>query len=254
MTNQRWKLVIEYDGTDFCGWQIQGPDVVTVQQVIEDALYKFCQQQIRIHAAGRTDAGVHARGQVVHFDLDYGDRDLTPYDLAKAINALIGEHKVAILSAEKIHDTFHARFDALSKTYLYRVLKRRAPPVMDVNKVWHIYGDLDVVGMQEAAQFLIGYHDFSSFRAQDCQAKHPMRSIDRADVMINGDYIDFIFEGRSFLHHQVRNMVGSLMMVGQRKWSPLKIYEVLMAKDRAVAGPTAPPEGLSLEHIFYPNQ
>ena len=253
MSLQRWKFTIEYDGTDFSGWQRQN-DAPSVQQCIEEALYRFCGQEIRVHAAGRTDAGVHARGQVAHFDLDYQDRALSGYDLAKAVNALIRPHKIAILQAETVPRDFHARFDAVSKTYRYVVLTRRAPPVLDLNFVWHIYGDLDIAGMQEGAKFLIGHHDFTSFRGIDCQAKHPMRTIDVADVIIRDEHLDFIFKGQSFLHHQVRNMVGSLMMVGQKKWNSSKINEVLMAKNRALAGPTAPPQGLFLEAIIYKNQ
>ena len=254
MSVQRWKLTIEYDGSAYAGWQKQEAGIVTVQEEIETALFQFCQQQIRIQAAGRTDAGVHARGQVAHFDLDYGARDLSPFDLSKALNAFLRTQKIAILKAEMVHADFHARFDAVSKTYRYRILNRIPKPVMDVDYVWHVYGALDVDGMREAAKFLIGHHDFSSFRAIDCQAKHPMRTIDVADIETHGDYIDFVFKGQSFLHHQVRNMVGSLMMVGRKKWVPLKIYEVLMAKNRVEAGPTAPPQGLCLEEIFYPNQ
>lgn len=253
MSVERWKFTIEYDGTDFCGWQRQ-KDAPSVQQFIEEALFKFCGQEIRIHAAGRTDTGVHARGQVAHFDLDYNGRALSGYDFAKAINALIRPHKIAILKAEIAKSDFHARFDALLKTYRYTVLTRRAPPVLDVNFVWHIYGDLNISGMREGIKFLVGHHDFTSFRGIDCQAKHPMRSIQSAEILQFDDRLDFIFEGQSFLHHQVRNMVGSLMMVGQKKWNPQKIYEVLMAKNRAEAGPTAPPQGLCLERIIYPNQ
>ncbi len=254
MTTQRWKLTIEYDGTDYAGWQRQDNGVRSVQESIETAIYKFCQQHIRIHAAGRTDAGVHAMGQVAHFDLDYGTRDLSEFQLAKALNAHLTFEKIAILQAEKVDQTFHARFDAISKTYRYRVLTRRAPPTINRDHVWHIYGDIDVESMAIAAKDLLGFHDFTSFRATECQAKSPMRSLDRADIIHDGEIIDFIFQGRSFLHHQVRNMVGSLMMVGKQKWEISEIKKVLMAKDRAAAGMTAPPQGLSLMQIFYPNQ
>lgn len=254
MTIQRWKLTIEYDGTDYAGWQRQQSGVPSVQESIEIAIHKFCQQNIRLHVAGRTDAGVHAAGQVAHLDLDYGDRELTPFQLAKAINAHLQPQKIAILKAEMVHNTFHARFDAVSKLYHYRVLTRTAPPTYDRDRVWHVFGSVNADAMAIAAKDLLGYQDFTSFRAKECQAKSPMRSIERADVVRNGDYIDFYFEGRSFLHHQVRNMVGSLMMVGKEKWEIFKIKEVLMAKERAIAGMTAPPQGLSLVQILYPNQ
>lgn len=250
----RWKITIEYDGTNYAGWQRQIDGVPTVQESIETAIQKFSGQFVRIHAAGRTDAGVHAAGQVAHFDFDYGGREITGFEMAKAINAFLIRDKIAILKAEPVHSNFHARFDATLKTYRYRILNRRAAPTFDTNIVWHCKKILDENLMQDGANFLIGHHDFSSFRAQDCQAKHPNRSIDVARVTRTGDHIDFIFEGRSFLHHQVRNMVGSLVLVGQKKWVPQKIYEVLMAKNRALAGPTAPPQGLTLVQILYPNQ
>ena len=254
MTLQRWKITIEYDGGDYSGWQRQIEGVPSVQESIETAIYQFCNQHVRIHCAGRTDAGVHAAGQVAHFDIDHEKRVPSEFEIAKAINALLQPQKISILKAEKVHPDFHARHHATSKIYRYRVFSRRAPPVFERNYVWHIYGDIDVESMNKAAQYLIGYHDFSSFRAQNCQAKNAMRSIDRADVIRCGDIIDFTFQGRSFLYHQVRNMVGSLMMVGQKKWDISKINDVLMAKDRTIAGPTAPPKGLSLMQIFYENQ
>lgn len=251
MSVQRWKLVIEYDGQPFCGWQLQD-NVLTVQQVLEQAIQKFCQQDIRIHAAGRTDAGVHARGQVAHFDLDYGDRKITGHDLTKAINAHSRDYPVSVISAEKVASDFHARFMATNKLYTYRILNRSAPPAIEMNRVWHVKRRLDEKLMQDAANSLIGYHDFTTFRATECQAKSPLRSLDRAEVVRNDDDILFHFEGRSFLHHQVRNMVGTLAMVGEGKWQVGDVATALAAKDRVQGGPTAPPEGLYLMRIDYP--
>jgi tRNA pseudouridine38-40 synthase len=254
MTVTRWKFTIEYDGTNYNGWQKQIDGVPTIQESIETALFQFCGQTIKITAAGRTDTGVHAKGQVAHFDLDYGARDLSGFNLQKAINALLRPQSISILQAEIVPNDFHARFDAVSKIYRYRIFNRFAPPNFEKNFVEHIYGDLDCEQMQEGANYLIGTHDFTSFRAQYCQAKSPIRSIDSAEILKVGEEIQFMFQGKSFLHHQVRNMVGSLLMIGQKKWEPIKINEILKAKNRVMAGPTAPPQGLCLERIFYPNQ
>lgn len=250
MSSNRWKLTIEYDGRPFSGWQFQD-HIISVQQVIEDALLKFCQQEIRIHVAGRTDAGVHACGQVAHFDLDYGERSLTGYDLAKAINAHLGRHPVSVLNAEIVASEFHARFSAINKLYRYRLLNRPARAALDVGRVWHVRRPLDVEAMQQGVKHLLGKHDFTTFRASECQAKFPLRSLDRADIVRNGDEIDFYFEGRSFLHHQVRNMVGTLVLVGEGKWQPDDIARALELRDRTKGGPTAPPDGLYLMRVDY---
>lgn len=250
MTAQRWKLTIEYDGQPFSGWQRQD-HIISVQQAIEEAITKFCQQEIRLHAAGRTDAGVHARGQVAHFDLDYGDRDITGFDLAKALNAHMGDLPASVLTAEKVDPAFHARFSALNKLYIYHILNRSARPALEEGRVWHVKRALDENAMREAAQVFLGYHDFTTFRATECQAKSPLRSVTRADVVRDGDLIRFYFEGKSFLHHQVRNMVGTLALVGEGKWSKADVAAALEAKDRTKGGPTAPPDGLYLMRIDY---
>jgi len=249
--------MVEYNGAVFCGWQRQDGNLPTVQGSIEKAITQFCQQHITIQGAGRTDAGVHAMGQVAHFDLDYGDRILEAYDLAKALNAHLRGSGVAIIRAEKITDDFHARFDAKSKLYRYRIVCRPAPPVRDEGKVWHIWQKLDSNAMREAAQHLIGYHDFSTFRDTECQAKTPMRTLDKITITENayddvgGIAIDFDFEARSFLHHQVRNIVGTLVLVGKGKWRPDAMKAALEAKDRTRGGPTAPADGLILVRIAY---
>ncbi len=250
MSAVRWKLTIEYDGRPFSGWQFQD-HIISVQQVVEEAIKKFCGQDLRVHVAGRTDAGVHARGQVAHFDLDYGVRPLTGYDLLKAINAHLGDYPVSVVDAQIVPETFHARFSALNKLYTYRILNRPARAALDVGKVWHVKRPLDDAAMHAAAQLLIGQHDFTSFRASECQAKTPVRSLDRAEVVRSGDYIDCHFEGRSFLHHQVRNMVGTLVLVGEGKWTGNDVAAALAARDRTKAGPTAPPDGLYLMRIDY---
>ncbi len=247
----RWKLTIEYHGGPFNGWQRQDGQP-SVQQCIEEAIFKFCQQEIRIHAAGRTDTGVHANGQVAHFDLEYGDRPLSGYDLARAINAHLRPHPIAILSAEKADPEFHARFHATNKLYRYRIINRSAALTVDQNLAWHIWKPLDVDAMHDAAQVLLGQHDFTTFRDTDCQAKSPVRTINRIDVTRHGDEIVMEVEAKSFLHHQIRNTIGSLMMVGDGRWTKADIQAALDAKDRTKGGMTAPPDGLYLVRIDYP--
>jgi len=246
----RWKLTIEYDGSAYCGWQIQDGQP-SVQEAIEQAITRFCQQDIRVQAAGRTDTGVHARGQVAHFDLDYGDRPLTGLDLAKALNAHLSDHAVAVMSAEKVAEDFHARFSAKNKFYLYRIINRPAKLALDEGLAWHVKYPLDEIAMHEAAQLLLGKHDFTTFRATECQAKSPVKTLNRLDVIRDGDEIRFEVEGRSFLHHQVRNMVGTLILVGGGKWTKDDIVAALEAKDRTKGGATAPPDGLYLMRIDY---
>jgi len=253
---QRWKITIEYNGTDFHGWQVQ-PNLPTIQGAIESAITKFCGQSIEIQAAGRTDAGVHAHGQVAHFDLDYGDRPLTGYDLAKALNAHLRPHPIAVVNAEPVDNDFHARFDATNKLYRYRIVTRRAPPIMDDTHVWHVKYDLDVTAMQLAANHLIGHHDFTSFRDAQCQANSPMRTLDRVDVTsrpydaFGAAEIWIELEALSFIHHQCRNIAGTLALVGRGKITPDDVKTILIARDRTKAGQTAPASGLSLRRIDY---
>ena len=246
----RWKLTIEYNGAPYSGWQHQD-HAPSVQEEIEKAIFKFCGQQIRIHVAGRTDAGVHAKGQVSHFDLDYGDRPLTPHDLAKAINAHLRPQPIAILKAEEADPEFHARFSAKNKLYLYRMINRSAPLAMDQGFAWGMHYDLDVPAMHDAAQLLLGEHDFTTFRDTACQGKSPVKSIKRFDVTRHGAEINFEVEGRSFLHHQVRNMVGTLMLVGRGKWTRKDVQTAFDARDRTKGGMTAPADGLYLVRVDY---
>lgn len=253
---QRWKITIEYKGTDFAGWQRQ-KDVSSIQQSIEEALYKFCQQDITLFVAGRTDAGVHALGQVAHFDLDYGERDLDGYELLKALNYHLLPAPISIIHAEKAGNEFHARYSAVNKLYRYRILQRPAFPSMERGLVWHFKRKLDVPAMHKAAQHLLGHHDFTTFRDSQCQAKSPEKTLDRLDVFekpydqFGGNEIVFETEGRSFLHHQVRNMVGTLTLVGEGKWKPDNVKTALEAKDRTAGGMTAPADGLYLMRVDY---
>lgn len=246
----RWKLTIEYNGAPYAGWQFQN-HVPSVQETIEKAIKGFCQQDIRLHVAGRTDAGVHARGQVAHMDLDYGDRPLSGHELARAINAHLRGNPIMILNAVEVDEEFHARFSAKNKLYVYRIINRPMPLALDNNLAWHFFKPLDENKMHEAAQFLLGHHDFTTFRASECQAKSPMKTLDRLDVIRDGEEIRFEVEGRSFLHHQVRNMVGTLVLVGEGKWVPEDVRTALEAKDRTKGGMTCPPDGLYLARIDY---
>ena len=246
----RWKLTIEYCGAPYCGWQAQD-NQKTVQGVIEDAIFKFCQQKIRIQAAGRTDTGVHALGQIAHFDLDYGLRDLSGYDLAKAINAFLKNEYVSILKAEKTTNDFHARFMAINKLYRYRIVNRFSPLTVDKGFAWHVWKDLDHIAMHNAAQMLVGKHDFSTFRDSECQAKTPIRTLKRIDIKRHGDDVVMNVEGQSFLHHQVRNMIGTLVLVGTNKWNADDFETAFKACDRTKGGVTAPPDGLTLVRIDY---
>jgi tRNA pseudouridine38-40 synthase len=252
----RWKLLIEYDGTKYAGWQRQAHDP-SVQESIETAITRFCGQDIRIHVAGRTDAGVHARGQIAHFDLDYGARPLSGYDLAKAINAHLRPQPIAILRAKETASDFHARFHAVNKLYTYRILCRPAFPALERGRVWHIRKELCPDKMAAGAKNLLGHHDFTTFRDSQCQAKTPVKTLDRLDIETinhgNAEGYEILIhaEGRSFLHHQVRNMVGTLTLAGEGKWSPEDIKTALAAKDRKKGGPTAPADGLYLMRVDY---
>ena len=243
----RWKLTIEYDGRPFVGWQRQdnGP---SVQATVEQAILKLTGEQVTIGAAGRTDAGVHATGQVAHADIS---KPFDPFRLQEALNAHLRPHPVAILSAEPAGDTFHARFDATARHYLYRIVNRRSPLTFDAGLAWQVTADLDADAMHEAAQHLIGHHDFTTFRAAECQAKSPMKTLDVFRVSRNGDSIEVRASARSFLHHQVRSMVGSLKLVGAGKWQPTDLRQALEARDRKACGPVAPPDGLFLTRVDY---
>lgn len=244
----RFKLVLEYDGGPFVGWQRQdnGP---SVQQALEEAVLGFCGETVTSHAAGRTDAGVHALGQVVHIDLK---REVRPDKLCDALNAHLRPAPVAVLSAEAAAPDFHARYSALRRTYLYRIVNRRAPLALDGGRAWFVPRPLDAEAMHAAAQALVGKHDFSSFRAAECQAKSPVKTLERLDVARLGEEVQIEARAPSFLHRQVRNLVGSLALVGQGKWDRAKLAAVLAAKDRTAAGPAAPAEGLYLVSVDYP--
>jgi len=244
----RFRLTVEYDGRPFMGWQRQahGP---SVQQAIEEAIEVIAHEQVTLHAAGRTDAGVHALAMTAHVDLE---RPITPFRLAEGINAKLRPRPVAILNAEVVPDDFHARFSCVGRRYLYRIVNRRAPLALAAGRAWHVAVPLDAEAMHEAAQILVGRHDFTTFRSAHCQAQSPVKTLDRLDVTRRGDLIEIEAAARSFLHHQVRSMVGCLQLVGRRKWTKADLRAALEARDRNALGLNAPPDGLFFVAALYP--
>ncbi len=244
----RWALLLEYDGAGFAGWQRQ-PGQPTVQAVLEAAASHLAGgAAVASVAAGRTDAGVHASGQVAHLDLA---REIGAERLADALNFHLRPHRVAVLRAAPVAGDWSARFSATARSYRYTILERRARPALADGRVWHQPHPLDAAAMGRAARSLLGRHDFTSFRAASCQASGPLRTLDRLDVVRQGERIEFVVEARSFLHHQVRNMVGTLRLVGTGAWDEHAVARVLAARDRAAAGPTAPACGLCLTGVRY---
>ncbi|MBX9825268.1 MAG: tRNA pseudouridine(38-40) synthase TruA [Xanthobacteraceae bacterium] len=243
----RYKIIVEYDGGPFVGWQLQEKDL-SVQGALMAAIEAFSGEKVMVQGAGRTDAGVHAIGQVAHFDLSTERETDTVRD---AINAHLRPHPVAVLSAEKVAANFDARRSALRRHYLYRIGNRRPDLALERGRAWRVPRRLDVEAMHAAAQQLIGKHDFTTFRSTECQAKSPEKTLDRLDVWRAGEEVHITAVARSFLHNQVRSMVGSLVLVGDGKWQPADLWRALQARDRAACGPVAPPEGLYLVRVDY---
>jgi len=244
----RYKLTIEYDGSPFVGWQRQ-KNGRSVQQAIEEALVRLTSEEPTIRGAGRTDAGVHALGQVAHFDLM---REWTGDKLREGLNAHLRPEPITILLCETVNAGFDARYSAIRRHYRYRILERRAPPALDRGRVWHVGRRLNAVAMYRAAQKLIGTHDFTTFRSTECQAKSPVRTLDLLNVLSQGDELVVEATARSFLHNQVRSIVGSLKLVGEGRWSAADLEAALNARDRTASGPVAPPDGLYLTRVDYP--
>ena len=244
----RFALTIEYDGRPFMGWQHQthGP---SVQQAIEDAAHAVTGEDVAVHAAGRTDAGVHALGMRAHCDIA---RAITPFRLMEALNARLRPAPVAVLACELVPDDWHARFSCIARHYEYRIAVRRAPLTIERGFAWRLHAPLDAAAMAEGAAQLVGRHDFTTFRSAHCQADSPLRTLDRFDVVADGDRISVFASARSFLHHQVRSMVGCLALVGQGRWTPRDMKAALDARDRAALGLNAPPDGLFFLRADYP--
>jgi tRNA pseudouridine38-40 synthase len=244
---RRYKLTLEYDGTPFVGWQAQD-NGVSVQGVLTEAIAAFAGERVAVNGAGRTDVGVHALGQVAHVDLS---KDWDVDNVRDAINFHLRPRPVAVLAAEHAAADFDARFSAVKRHYLYRIVNRRADLTLDQNRVWRVPRPLDGEGMRAAAQKLVGKHDFTTFRSTECQAKSPVKTLDQLDVLRDGDEVRVVASARSFLQHQVRSMVGSLIHVGEGKWSAGDLATALAARDRAACGQVAPPHGLYLVRVDY---
>ena len=244
----RFRLIIEYDGGPFMGWQRQahGP---SVQQAIEEAVEAITGEVAVLHAAGRTDAGVHAIAMAAHVDIA---KRISPFRLSEGLNARLRPRPVAILSAEPVADDWHARFSCVGRRYRYRILNRRAPPALAAGRAWQVTVPLDAEAMHEAARSLVGRHDFTTFRSAHCQSESPVKTLDRLDVRREGEEILVEAAARSFLHHQVRSMVGCLQLVGRGKWSAADLKAALEARDRAALGLNAPPHGLYFVEAVYP--
>jgi tRNA pseudouridine38-40 synthase len=243
----RYKLTLEYDGTGLVGWQRQA-NGLSVQEILERAVERFCGSAVTVHGAGRTDAGVHALGQAAHLDLP---RAAAPDVIRNALNQHVKPAAIAVLAVTEVGVGFDARRSARGRVYRYRILNRRSPPTLERGRVWHVGPELDAAAMQTAAQVLVGRHDFTTFRDTLCQARSPVKTLDALVVTRTGDEIVVEARARSFLHHQVRNMVGTLKLVGAGKWRAAAVAEALAARDRRAGGPTAPPEGLYLVSVAY---
>ena len=244
----RWRLTIEYDGAPFMGWQRQehGP---SVQQTLEEALQTMTGEQATFTAAGRTDARVHALAMPAHVDVM---KSLTPHRLREGLNALVRPQPVSVLDVAEVPEDWHARFSCIGRRYLYRILVRRAPPALDAGRVWHIAVPLDVQAMEQGAAHLIGRHDFTTFRSAQCQSDSPVKTLDRLTVSQVGEEIHVVAAARSFLHHQVRSMVGCLALVGRGQWRPGDMRKALETRDRSALGFNAPPHGLYFVEAIYP--
>jgi tRNA pseudouridine38-40 synthase len=245
----RFAFLIEYDGAPFAGWQRQ-TNAASVQGAIETALAKLEPRAHLLAAAGRTDTGVHGIGQVAHIDLD---RDWDTFRLLEALNAHLRPQPVAIRAVRRVADDFHARFSAVERRYLYRILNRRAPAVLERGRVWTIKSRLDVAAMAEGAGHLVGHHDFTTFRSTYCQANSPVKTLDEISFSTIGEEIHVRLRARSFLHNQVRSIMGSLVQVGLGSWAPDDVARALVARDRSACGPVAPSQGLYLTGVSYPD-
>jgi tRNA pseudouridine38-40 synthase len=243
----RYRLTLEYDGGPYCGFQAQAA-LPTVQGSLERAVKAFCGETLRVHAAGRTDTGVHATGQVAHIDLS---KDWPADTVRKALNAHLRPEPIVVLDAQVAPEGWHARFSAVERRYRYRILNRPSPPGLDQGHVWHVKAPLDAEAMHAAAQGLVGHHDFTTFRDLACQAKSPVKTLDVAAVRREGQEVVLVFEARSFLHRQVRSMTGSIAEVGLGRWTAEDLRAALDATDRKACGPVAPAEGLYLTGVSY---
>ncbi|GJL78377.1 MAG: tRNA pseudouridine synthase A [Nitrospinaceae bacterium] len=246
---RRIKLVVEYEGTRYHGWQVQ-PNGISIQEVLQDCLKKITKEKKPVIGSGRTDAGVHAQGQVAHFETQ---SQMTPHQFLMAFNSLL-PHDIVVKEVAEVAETFHAQRSAVRKIYRYTILNRDYPSALDHDRCWFIQYPLDIEAMREAKAYLEGKRDFSAFRASNCEARNPVREINKIDICKNGDFIELHFDGNGFLKYMVRNIVGTLVMVGRGKMQPEDVERILESRDRNNAGPTARPYGLCLVEVFYDEQ
>ncbi len=242
-----YKMIIEYDGTGLVGWQ-QQPNKPSVQHYLQEALNGLTGESVQVFCAGRTDAGVHALGQVVSFSLE---KETPTAVICSGLNYHIKTQQISVLSVEQVDESFHARFSAIRRSYRYQIINRLAPLALEANRAWHVKNALNVAAMQEAAKYLVGRHDFSSFRDSQCQAKSAVRTLDKVEVSAENDRVFIDVSARSFLHHMVRNITGTLVLVGKGKWEPIQVKNALEAKDRRASGPNAPACGLYFMNVDY---
>ncbi len=243
------KIILEYDGRAYCGWQVQ-PNGVSIQETVENALEKIVKQKTSVIASGRTDAGVHAEAQVAHFRTE---SKMTPYQFLKALNSALPKD-ISISNVCEVSEGFHARRSSIKKVYRYSILNREFPSALNFGRVWYISAPLNIEAMRLAASFLEGRHDFSSFQASGCGSKSPIKRIFQIRFDVNGERINIVFEGSGFLKYMVRNIMGTLVLVGKNQMEPQEVKKILEAKNRQLAGPTAPPQGLCLVRVEYPDK
>jgi tRNA pseudouridine38-40 synthase len=249
MTKQRYKITVEYDGTNYCGFQKQfDAKQKSIEEALEEAIFKMSQENVKLCASGRTDAGVHAVKQIIHFDLNKKFQD---YQIILGLNGYLGKEDIAITNCELVDENFHARFNSKQRVYEYKIINRKAPLVLEKNRAWHVASNLDVDAMIAASKFLIGQHDFSSFRDAQCQNASPIKTIDDIDIALVGERITITIKAKSFLHHMVRNIVGTLVFVGTKRLEVKDMPLILEAKNRQKSGPNAPACGLYFLEVLY---
>ena len=245
---KRYKIKIEYDGVPFVGWQKQ-ENGLSIQGCLEQAINNIFEEEVTIYGAGRTDAGVHAMGQVAHFDVI--NKHFETYVIKNAINDHLRPHPISILNVEEVDQSFHARFNAVQRKYLYRIINRKSPLTIEKGRAWHVHKELNIEKMKECSLLLEGKHDFTTFRSANCQSDSPIKTLDEVKISKSGENIYFGFVAKSYLHHQIRSLVGSIKLVGEETWTIDHLENALKARDRTMCGALAPPDGLYFMEVKY---